>query len=95
VTSSSYDRLLTALQLLASPAFVQCQYYEPHPVVVADEIALDYYEAFLVVETLRQTHHVTGGAYAALVDIDQRLDANSPHWQELRRQATVALALLR
>lgn len=106
---SSYDHLLTALHLLASPAVVQRQYYGPHQVVVADEMALDYHDAFLGVDSLRQTHCVTAAPYATLVNLNQMLDAmsafpelwslealtNSPHWQELRSQATAALALLR
>lgn len=106
MTISSYDHLLMALHLLASPAAVQRQYYKPHQVVVADEIALAYYDAFLGVDSLRQTHRVMAAAYATLVDINQVLDAmsafpelwsvealtNSPHWQELRRQATALLS---
>lgn len=105
--TDSCPQLLAALRLLAAPVTEQCQYYGPH-VVVADELALDYAEALFLLPSSPQSLPLVATMYTARRELNQALDAmasvpdrwtvealaHSPHWHQLRRQATAILALL-
>lgn len=105
--TDSCPRLLAALRLLAAPAAEQCQYYGPH-VIVADELALDYDDALLLITSFPNPPLLVATRYTALLELKQELDAmssvpdlwtvealaHSPRWHQLRQQATAILALL-
>jgi hypothetical protein len=95
------ERLVHALQALAVPAEEQLARY-PVFVVKADELALDYADALLLITDCPQVS-LTPEQQAALEDVDQLLDwmsgeknaalwteaalRTAPDWQQVRRLA--------
>jgi hypothetical protein len=96
--------LLDAIHLMASPASVQIQPSQAS----ADEVALDWENAWRVAEGLCQDHVISMGAYEAITQIKQELEAigpadtfwsdealrNDSRWQNFRTRAQALLTQL-
>jgi hypothetical protein len=102
-------QLVEALRLVAAPAAVQ-QAALPPFVVVADEIALTYHDAYLLADQVAAAGLVTAQDLARLAELDAHFDALTargdptlwttdalrtvPAWEEARRLAATLLAAL-
>ena len=102
------QRLIESLRALAAPADVQCARF-PDSVVRADELALDFADAFLLVRDCPQMM-LSSHQEDALTDLDLALSAMSgpahaqlwteaalrehADWRAIRRLATAALHAL-
>lgn len=99
------QRLIDSLQALAAPAEVQCARFAG-VAVKADELVLDFDDAFLLIRDCPQMI-LTHRQHDALVDLDLTLTAMSrsaspgvwtedalrerPDWEIVRRQAAAVL----
>jgi len=96
--------LLDAIRLMASPASTQIQPVQAS----ADEVALDWENAWYVAEGLRQDHIISMDVYEAITQINQELEAigpadnfwsdealrNDSRWENLRTRAQALLTQL-
>jgi len=96
--------LLDAVHLMASPASVQIQAGQAS----ADEVALDWENAWRVAEGLSQDHTISMAVYAAITQIHQELGAigtsdnfwsdealrSDRRWENFRTRAQAILAQL-
>jgi hypothetical protein len=103
-----FDNLIQSLQLLSAAYSVQTDVL-PDYVDKPDEVALTFYDCFLLADQILEANLITMDQYKLLEDIDRKLAMMSsvkkywtleslsqdPEWQELRLLAKNILTMLR
>lgn len=93
---------------MASPAALQLARFRNTPALVADELALDWENAWGVAEGLLQAQEITASIYAALTRVNDDLAsipptsdlwsdeavAHAPRWEQFREAARSILGQL-
>jgi hypothetical protein len=100
--------VLTTIRWMASPAALQLARFAGAPVENADELALDWDDAWRMAEGLLAGREITASAYAALTRVHDELGripptsdlwsdealAHDPRWERFRAAARAVLGQL-
>ena len=100
--------VLTDIRWLASPAALQLARFAGTPAEAADELALDWDNAWGVAEGLLESQEITASAYAAMARVNHELGsappasdlwsdkalAQDPRWERFREAARAILVQL-
>ena len=100
--------VVTELRWMASPAALQLARFAGTPALAADELALDWDNAWRVAEGLLESREITASAYAAMTRVNDELGsippasdlwsevavAQDPRWERFRASARAVLSQL-
>ncbi|MBO3272343.1 hypothetical protein [Hymenobacter defluvii] len=103
-----YTMVLTDIRWMASPAALQLARFAGTPALPADELALDWNNAWRLAEGLCEQQEITAPVYAAMTGVNDALGsipptstlwsdeavAHDPRWERFRVAARAILVLL-